>query len=390
MIPTGPGTGNNGPVKERIQKVLANYGVDSRRNIEQMILQGRVAVNGRVVTKLPILIDPEKDHVTVDDEAVRLAKSRKGKSPVEKLYFLLNKPKHVYSTNAAQGEQRLAKDLLPPDLPGRVYPVGRLDADSKGLLLMTNDGDLTNLLTHPRYEVPKTYRAEVDGTVTDETIQTLQEGIWLADKEGKGFKTGKSRIKVIFRGNRQTILELTIREGRNRQVRRMLAKFGHKVRDLMRVKLGPLTLQGVAPGKHRPLTPREVKQLYALAKAGEAKAGERAAAAGGKKAPAAKKAAGPKRAPVRQADAGEDLAVEFEDDELLREIAGDQGKGGGKAAGARDQAGGDDEGDEGDVEFVDLSPEEQAEMEAEARKVAAELPAGRSPGRNEDDDDLPE
>ncbi|MDB5295404.1 MAG: pseudouridine synthase Rsu, partial [Phycisphaerales bacterium] len=346
-------------MKERIQKVLANFGVDSRRNIELMIGQGRIAVNGKVVTKLPVLIDPEKDKVTVDDESVRLATTRKGAKPVEKMYFLLNKPRRVYSTNVAQGEQRLAKDLLPPDLPSRVYPVGRLDADSKGLLLLTNDGELTNLLTHPRYEVSKTYRAEVDGTVTDATIKTLQEGIWLADKEGKGFKTGKCKIKVIFRGKGATVMEVTIREGRNRQVRRMLAKFGHKVRDLTRIQMGPLTLSGVGPGKFRPLTEWEVKQLYSTAKSGGAKAAARpdgpaaaaakkataAKAAGGKKAPAAKRPA------VRQADVGKDLAVEFEDDELRREMFGEAAPAARAAADA-----GDDEGSGAGVEFVDLSP----------------------------------
>ena len=258
-------------VKERIQKVLANYGVDSRRNIETMILQGRVAVNGRVVTKLPILIDPEKDHVTVDDEQVRLASTRKGKKPVEKLYFLLNKPRGVYSTNVAQGEQKLAKDLLPPNLPSRVYPVGRLDADSKGLLLMTNDGDLTNLLTHPRYEVPKTYRAELDGYLDDASIDRLRKGVYLVDKDGTGSKTEPCIIKITHRSKDQTILEITIREGRNRQVRRMLLKVDLKVRDLMRIKMGPLTLRGVSPGKFRELTEREVKQLYSVAKGKEQK-----------------------------------------------------------------------------------------------------------------------
>jgi len=357
------------PVKERIQKVLANYGVDSRRNIETMILQGRIAVNGRVVTRLPILIDPEKDHVTVDDEPVRLASTRKGKKPVEKMYFLLNKPRGVYSTNVAQGEQKLAKDLLPPDLPGRVYPVGRLDADSKGLLLMTNDGELTNLLTHPRYEVPKTYRATIDGHVSDETIKTLQKGIWLADKEGQGFKTGASKIKVIHRSNQQTILELTIREGRNRQIRRMLAAMDHKVRELLRISMGPLTLLGVSPGKFRPLTPREVKQLYSLAKDRDQKVVAKAA-------PKKKK---PGIRDVQQADAERDLAVEFEDDELQREARGEAPRTT-RPARSRDDEDLQEPGDESEVEFVDLSPEEQAELEAEARALHEE----------DADDELPE
>ena len=248
-------------MKERIQKLLANAGVASRRNVEDMIRQGRISVNGRVATELPILVDPARDKIEVDGEPVRI----KGGQGGRRLYFLMNKPRGVYSTNVAQGEQTRAIDLLPPDLPGRVYPVGRLDAESKGLLLLTNDGDLTNRLTHPRYGVPKTYKAIVDGFIPPETVQQLEKGVWLADpKSGKGFKTGRSRIRVAARTRHQSILEITIREGRNRQVRRMLAKLGHKVRELVRVKMGPLTLHGLAPGQFRPLTPREVKQLYQL------------------------------------------------------------------------------------------------------------------------------
>jgi 23S rRNA pseudouridine2605 synthase len=333
-------------VKERIQKVLANYGIDSRRNIEQMVVQGRIAVNGRTVTKLPVLVDPEQDKITVDDELVRVAASKRGKKPVARLYFLLNKPRGVYSTNVAQGEQKLAKDLLPPDLPGRVYPVGRLDAESKGLLLMTNDGELTNLLTHPRYEVPKTYRAVIDGMLSDETIQKLREGIWLADKEGQGFKTSRSKIIVIRRSSQQSILEITIREGRNRQVRRVLAKLGHKVRDLMRIKMGPLTLHGLGSGLARTLTLREVKQLYALA------SGEARKADDEKKSPERKRAgrSTPAIVEIEPSDPS-DLAVEFEDEELLQEI--EEEKSGGKkkpkavdaavaAAGDEGEAGEDD------------------------------------------------
>ena len=261
-------------MKERIQKVLANAGVDSRRNVEEMVQQGRVAVNGRVRTELPILIDPEKDKVEVDGEPVRLkarvGKTRHGGPRVEtpggqRVYLIMNKPKGVYSTNVAQGEQVRVIDLLPPGFPARVYPVGRLDAESKGLLLLTNDGELTNQLTHPRFGVPKTYRAIVEGHVAPHTVQELEQGVWLADpKSGQGFKTGRSHIKVVKRLRERSVLEITIREGRNRQVRRVLAKLGHKVRDLTRVKMGPLTLDRLEPGQFRQLTPREVKELKAF------------------------------------------------------------------------------------------------------------------------------
>lgn len=233
-----------------------------------MVLEGRVAVNGRVMRELPILIDPQKDKVEVDGEPLKL-KSTGGKAGQPaggaRVYLLLNKPRGVYSTNVAQGEQTRAIDLLPRELSARVYPVGRLDAESRGLLLLTNDGELTNRLTHPRYGVAKVYRAVVDGYLDAAAMEMLQKGVWLADpKSGKGFKTGKSIIRVVQRGRQKSILEITIREGRNRQVRRMLARTGHKVRELTRVKMGPLTLEGLKSGEFRPLTSREVKQLYKM------------------------------------------------------------------------------------------------------------------------------
>ena len=258
-------------MKQRVQKVLAAAGVASRRDVEQMVRDGRVAVNGQVLTTLPILVDPRSDQISVDGEGVRLAPRRResdSDSPGQRIYLVMNKPRGVYSTNVAQGAQKRAIDLLPPNFPARVYPVGRLDAESKGLLLLTNDGELTNRLTHPRFGVPKTYRAVVDGFVHPRTVQELEKGIWLADKSGKGFKTGRSHIQIARRSRDKSVLEITIREGRTSQVRRMLARLGHKVRDLTRIRLGPLTLHGLAPGQFRPLTRREVEQLR---KVGEVK-----------------------------------------------------------------------------------------------------------------------
>jgi len=262
-------------VKERIQKILAAAGVASRRNVEEYIRQGRVAVNGKVMTELPILITPGKDRVTVDDEPVKISAPDERGDTADRIYVIMNKPKGVYSTNLAQGEQTRAIDLLPPGHP-RVYPVGRLDAESKGLLLLTNDGELTNRLTHPKYGVPKTYRAVVEGFVNQDLIDALATGIWLADKtSGKGFKTARTFAKVVKRGRDSSVLELTLREGRNRQVRRMLAKLGHKVRDLTRVRMGPLTLDGLAVGRMRALLPKEVKELKKFGQAVEDRATER-------------------------------------------------------------------------------------------------------------------
>ena len=227
-------------------------------------MQGRVVVNGKTVHKLPVMVDPEKDDVEVDGERIRLRDRRKAK-PV---YYLLHKPRGVYSTNVAQGEQLRAIDLLPPGTP-RVYPVGQLDSEARGLLLLTNDGDLTNRLTHPRYGVAKTYRATVDGEIDQDAVAEISKGMWLADKQGRGFKTGQSHIRIIKRMKEKSILEITIKEGRNRQIRRMLAAVGHKVKDLTRVKIGPLTLEGLPSGAVRELSPREIKDLQRLSRGEE-------------------------------------------------------------------------------------------------------------------------
>ena len=249
-------------MKQRIQKILANAGVASRRAIEEMIRDGRVTVNGKVHTTLPILVDPATDRIAVDGETVRF----KGGQTSKRYYVLMYKPKGVYSTNVAQGAQVRAIDLLPEDFPARLYPVGRLDAESKGLLLLTNDGELTNRLTHPRYGISKTYRAVVDGWVKDTLPEQMRVGVWLAEKEGgKTAKATAKHVRIHKRARDKSVLDITLREGRNRQVRRMLARLGHKVRDLTRIKMGPLTLEGLQPGRFRLLSPREVRELLAAA-----------------------------------------------------------------------------------------------------------------------------
>ncbi len=252
-------------MKERIQKLLSAAGVDSRRHIEEMVTQGRVAVNGKIMTRLPILVDPAVDKVMVDGENIRLGRRRD--EPL--VYVLVNKPKNVYSTNVPQGEQRLLIDLLPRDFP-RVYPVGRLDHDARGLILLSNDGELTHQLTHPKFGIAKSYRAIVDGSVTGETLEKLKRGVWLADpKTRTGFKASASSIRIVDRNPRHTILDITVREGRNSQIRRMMAHFGHKVRDLLRTKFGPLTLEGTGNGKWRLLSPGEIKKLKTAIERGE-------------------------------------------------------------------------------------------------------------------------
>jgi 23S rRNA pseudouridine2605 synthase len=205
------------------------------------------------------MIDPQHDKVRVDGQSIRLAT----RVSSERIYLLMNKPKGVYTTNVAQGEQRRVIDLLPPGFPQRVYPVGRLDAESRGLLLLTNDGELTNKLTHPRFGVPKTYRAVVDGFLTPQQVQELEQGIWISDPKRGNYKTGRSRIKMVRRLRERSVLEITVKESRNPQVRRMFARVGHKVRELTRIRMGPLELHGLEAGAFRELTPRELKDLRA-------------------------------------------------------------------------------------------------------------------------------
>lgn len=244
-------------MKQRIQKVLT--GVESRRHIEQMVLDGRISVNGRVASRLPLLVDPATDKIEVDGELVKVG--HRGRFA----YVLMNKPKGVYCTNVSQGVQTRAIDLLPPKFAHRVYPVGRLDADSRGLLLLTDDGELTFRLTHPSFGVERTYRATIDGRISDDSIQKLREGVWLGERgDQQASRTDKAIVKATYRSTLKSTLEITLSEGRNRQIRRMLANLGHKVRDLIRLRLGPLNLKGLSSGQSRPLTGKEISQLKAL------------------------------------------------------------------------------------------------------------------------------
>ena len=252
--------------RQRIQKVLARAGVASRRACEDLVRAGRVSVNGTVRRELPVLVDPGEDDVRVDGERLPGSGGRRERKGPRFIYILLNKPAGVVCTNVAQATagraQTRAVDLLPPELDRRVYPIGRLDAQSRGLLLLTDDGDLTHKLTHPRFGVSKTYRVACDGDVTPDVLERLRQGVFLADRDsGGGRKTKPAEVKVTRRSREQSTLEFTIKEGRNRQIRRMLAAEGHKVRDLRRVRLGPIQLRELPEAASRLLTPREVAEL---------------------------------------------------------------------------------------------------------------------------------
>jgi len=236
--------------KVRLQKFLAEAGVASRRACEDLILAGSVTVNGQVVDSLPAFVDPEKDDVRVEGRRVR---------PEKKVYYLLNKPKGVVCTNRDPAGRKRAIDLL-AGVKERVFPVGRLDEDSDGLLLMTNDGELAQRLTHPRYGVEKTYRVEVKGQIAPEHLEKMRGGVWLS--EGK---TQPAKVRVLHKSRELTVIEVGIKEGRNRQVRRMLARLGYKVKRLTRVRIGRISIRGLGRGRFRALTDEEVRYLKKLA-----------------------------------------------------------------------------------------------------------------------------
>ncbi len=235
--------------KQRIQKVLAQAGVASRRGIEQMVLEGLITVNGKLVTELPCFVE-DGDDVRIDGQPVRKRRPR------DHAYYLVNKSTGVVCTQRdPQGRPR-AIDLLPAGVTRRLYCVGRLDADSTGIIVLTDDGDLTEYLTHPRYGVPKTYMVEVEGRLGEEQMEKLKAGVYLDGKP-----TGRARVKVLRAGRERSVLEIQLTEGRNREIRRILRKLGNKVRRLKRVAIGPITDRGLKIGHCRILRRDEVEKL---------------------------------------------------------------------------------------------------------------------------------
>ncbi|MDQ3619582.1 MAG: rRNA pseudouridine synthase [Actinomycetota bacterium] len=231
---------------ERLQKVLAHAGLGSRRAIEELIARGRVEVNGRTA-ELGRRVDPHKDEVKVDGSLVPL--------DVRVVHLLMNKPVGVVTSAADPEGRRTVLDYL--DVTERVWPVGRLDMDTEGALLLTNDGELTHRLTHPSFEVPKTYLAEVRGTVGARALKVLARGVELEDGPTK-----PARIGLVERMPGSSLVELTIVEGRNRQVRRMMAEVGHPVKRLVRTAIGPLMLGRLKAGTARRLSLDDVRALY--------------------------------------------------------------------------------------------------------------------------------
>ena len=234
----------------RLQKYLALCGVASRRHAEEMIASGLVKVNGQVITQMGFLVN-ENDIVCVRDEVV--------KTEAEKRYILYHKPMGEVTTVSDERGRETVMDHF-RDFPVRLYPIGRLDYDSEGLLLLTNDGELTAKLTHPRHEVKKTYLARITTHLLPEDLHLLRSGVVLDD----GFRTSPASVRVISEDTFASNVIISIHEGHNRQVRRMMEAVGHKVLLLRRIKFGPIELHGVERGEWRDLTEEEIRKLKEL------------------------------------------------------------------------------------------------------------------------------
>lgn len=255
----------------RLQKALADAGVSSRRDAEQMIAEGRVTVNKKAITALPAFVDPKQDMIRVDGKPIFKLVNQKANE--RKVCIMLNKPKNTICTSDDPEGRRTVLDLVQYDDMPRLFPIGRLDAESTGLLLLTNDGELAQQLTHPSYGVPKTYKVSIRGRLEQKDIDAMTRGLVLAHQTPKGSRIKRAHateVKMLNYGRgtagERTNMSITLREGQNREIRRLLAGIGFKVRRLERVSIGSLVLKGLASGEWRMLSEKEIKQLHAAAK----------------------------------------------------------------------------------------------------------------------------
>ncbi len=234
---------------ERLQKKIASLGYTSRRKAEELIKEGKVRVNGKTITELGFKVE-DSDRIEV--EGIILEEE-------PKVYVLLNKPRGVVSTTSDEKNRKTVVDLINTDI--RIFPIGRLDYDTTGLILLTNDGELSNLLTHPRSNIEKTYIAKITGKLTPTELMKLKTGVMIDN-----IKTKKAKVKIKSYDKKTdtSIIELTITEGRNHQVKNMFEKVGHKVLKLKRERYAFLTIEGLASKEYRTLTIKEVKKLYNL------------------------------------------------------------------------------------------------------------------------------
>jgi 23S rRNA pseudouridine2605 synthase len=235
-------------MRERLQKVLAKAGIASRRRAEELIREGRVRVDGKVVTEMGVQVDPDNQKIDCDGHPVSVQE--------KKVYILLNKPVGFLSTVHDPQKRPVVTDLL-PNIKERIYPVGRLDLDTEGALILTNDGELAQKILHPSKEVTKTYIARVEGTPGPQKLAALSKGINL---EGK--KTWPAELMVLETGEQMTSIQIVIHEGRKRQVRKMFEAIGHPVLQLRRIAYGKLELGDLKPGIYRILTPADLKMIF--------------------------------------------------------------------------------------------------------------------------------
>lgn len=248
----GFGYGKKSEIMERLQKAIANIGYCSRRKAEELIKKGLVLVNGEVVREMGTKVKAG-DVITVEGNILDNSKAYE--------YYLLNKPRGVTSTTMDEKKRKTVVDLI--ETKARIYPVGRLDYDTSGALILTNDGTLANLLMSPKSEVDKTYIAKVSGEVTVSSLQTLRKGVMI---DGRKTSRAKVRLKSYDKMKDISIVEITIHEGRNHQVKKMFEALGHRVLKLRRIKYANLTILGLGVGEYRPLSIKEVKILYSLGK----------------------------------------------------------------------------------------------------------------------------
>lgn len=233
-------------MEERIQKIIAQAGIASRRAAETLILEGRVTVNG-AIAELGMKADPVRDHVKVDGKLITRREP--------KVYYLFYKPRGVVTSLSDPEGRPTIKDFF-ANIRLRVFPVGRLDFDSEGLLIVTNDGDFANILTHPSHDIAKVYVVKIRGMVSEDELQRLRVGIRLEDG-----MTAPAKVKKIRSAENNCWVQITIQEGRNRQVRRMFEQIGHPVTRLKRIAIHGLTVNGLKPGQYRPLTMEEIHEI---------------------------------------------------------------------------------------------------------------------------------
>ena len=232
---------------ERLQKVIANSGIASRRKAEELIKDGKVKVNGNVITELGTKVT-DKDKIEVNNKPI---------IKEEKVYFLLNKPRGVITSTKDEHERKTVIDLI--DTDKRIYPVGRLDYDTTGAIILTNDGEFANILMHPSNKIDKVYLAKIDGIITGEAINNLKDGIML---DGVRVIPSRVKLKKVNQENNTSMVEITIHEGKNHEVKRLFEAVGFRVDKLTRKSIGIFNLEGISSGEYRPLTHKEVQIIY--------------------------------------------------------------------------------------------------------------------------------